>query len=64
MSELEDAGIIKHWTEEVIARRIRENRETADPFIYNSATDFSKVNIRVIEQLLSVLRKKKKKTFM
>ncbi|XP_069951700.1 glutamate receptor ionotropic, delta-1-like [Cherax quadricarinatus] len=29
MSRLEDAGIIKYWTEDVIARRVRENRAAA-----------------------------------
>lgn len=27
MNRLEDAGIISYWTEEVIARRVRLNRE-------------------------------------
>ncbi|XP_071526989.1 glutamate receptor ionotropic, delta-1-like [Panulirus ornatus] len=29
MSRLEDAGIIRHWTEEVIARRVREKRQAS-----------------------------------
>ncbi|XP_042233417.1 uncharacterized protein LOC121873784 [Homarus americanus] len=29
MSRLEDAGIIQHWTNDVIARRVRENRAAA-----------------------------------
>ncbi|XP_069951694.1 glutamate receptor ionotropic, delta-1-like isoform X2 [Cherax quadricarinatus] len=29
MSRLEDAGIIKYWTEDVIARRVRKNRAAA-----------------------------------
>ncbi|XP_071544962.1 glutamate receptor ionotropic, delta-1-like [Panulirus ornatus] len=29
MTRLEDAGIIRHWTEVVIARRVRQNRQAA-----------------------------------
>lgn len=30
-SRLEDAGLVKHWSEEVMAQRVKENRGKAQP---------------------------------
>ncbi|XP_069191072.1 probable glutamate receptor [Procambarus clarkii] len=46
LSRLEDAGIIDHWTQEVITRRVRENRESQSldpPGIHDSAQGRTKV---------------------
>ena len=44
MSRLEDTGIINYWTQEVISKRIRENRKTAEPYVLVSLRDLSEVS--------------------
>ncbi|XP_063876905.1 uncharacterized protein LOC135109456 [Scylla paramamosain] len=41
VTRLEDTGIIKHWTEAVIAQRILDNRMTTDPVPYGSKSYYS-----------------------